>query len=185
MFWVSLWAKPGPIVNKYPPSQEDIDANRDPALGIFDRLFNDPDVPEADRLMAFKLWNLGCTYTTGESLAEQERAKPPRDYKENLRTARIVCCFYYQNAFMNPPDPLLQDVGKLKNIPHIFIVNGREDIKTSPKRAYDLHQALKKAGVNQAELKIIENAGHSAWNPHTAKELLASVKAFQAMNEKP
>ncbi len=163
--------------------EADLKAGRDPALGIYDRLFNDPTVSERERLEAVKYWRLGSSLTSGENLAAREAEKPLEDYRENLNTARIVCRYYYQNAFLDPPDQLLRDVGKLRDIPYIFITNGRDDLNTPATRAYELHEAMQKAGVSQAKLKIVEDAGHAAWNPGITHQLLTALNEFQAMIE--
>jgi proline iminopeptidase len=173
------------MMRQYPPSPEDVAAGRDPGLGVFDRVFNDPTISETERLKAVKLWRLANTYASGDELAEIENEKPLEAYRENLHTARIVCRYYYQNAFMNPSDQLIQNAERLKAIPHIFIVNGRDDIITPARRAFDFHRALQQAGVTQAQLKIVEDAGHSAWNPHTAQALLDSLQRFQHSQQTP
>lgn len=165
------------------PDPEDIAAGRDPALGIYDRLFNDPDVSEEARLRAVKYWRLGSSYVPGTSLARKEAEKPLADYAENLHTARIVCRYYYQNAFMNPPDQLLRDVHRLKNIPQITVINGRDDLQTPANRAHELHKAMREAGVDQATLEIVEGAGHSAWNPRITHVLMQALHAFEAANQ--
>lgn len=165
------------------PDPEDIRQKRDPILGIFDRLFNDPNLSEAKRREVLQIWRLGNTYTSGERLAKKAQVVHDPDYEEHLASAKIVCRYYYQNAFMNPPDQLIQDVGRMKGIPFIFIVNGREDINTPAKRAYDLHNALQAAGVKQAQLAIVEDAGHSAGNPNTLPRLMKALDDFKAMQQ--
>lgn len=158
-----------------PLSEEDIRLGRDPYLGAYYRLFTDPSVSETRRLEAVRDWNLSDDMLSGEKPVE----KPLEAYREDLESARMVCHFYYYNAFMSPADQLLRDVHKLKDIPQITIVNGRRDRKTPPIRAYALHQALKNAGI-ESKLHIVDGTGHSAWEPPNTRILMDALKEFQA-----
>ncbi len=171
------------FLKDHPFHEEDIRLGRDPMLGVFDRIFNDPTISEYERLRAVKYWNLASSYIPGEDLAKRDAEKPVMAYAENLHSAKIVCRYYYMNGFMDPADQLLKDVHKMRNIPHIAVYNGREDENTPALRAWEVHKALKKAGIAH-DFKILEEAGHSAWRMPMAKALIDSVKQFQTREER-
>ncbi len=66
---------------------------------------------------------------------------------------------YFQNDCFLTPDQLMANAGKLADIPGI-IVQGRYDLLCPPSTAHALAAAWPKA-----ELRIVEGAGHSLYDP--------------------
>jgi proline iminopeptidase len=69
-------------------------------------------------------------------------------------------------GFFESEDQLLAGVARLRSIPAI-IVQGRYDVVCPPVSAFELAQRWP-----EAELKIVADAGHSAFEPGIAAELI-------------
>jgi proline iminopeptidase len=70
---------------------------------------------------------------------------------------------------MTSDDQLLRDVERIRHIPAV-IVQGRYDIVCPMRSAWDLHRAWP-----EAELRIVPDAGHSAFEAATTRELVAAT----------
>jgi proline iminopeptidase len=88
-----------------------------------------------------------------------------------LSLARIECHFFANHAFLRH-NQLLEDAGRLRHIPGI-IVQGRYDTICPMRSAWDLHQAWP-----EAELQIVGDAGHSAFEPGIRMALVAATDRF-------
>ncbi|MEL6529870.1 MAG: prolyl aminopeptidase [Pseudomonadota bacterium] len=130
------------------------DERRDLVAAYYARLTSDD---EATRLAAAKQWSLWegsvATLLPNDGLME-EFADPSKA----VPFARICAKFFMEDFFLEEAQ-LLRDVGKIKHIPTI-IVQGRHDICTPPRAAWELKKALP-----EAELWIVHDAGHSASEP--------------------
>lgn len=89
-----------------------------------------------------------------------------------LAVARLEAHYFHHQGFFEP-EQLLRDVGRLHAIPAL-IVQGRYDVVCPPATAIRLHQAWP-----QAQLQIIEDAGHSAFEPGIEAALLAAMNQFR------
>jgi proline iminopeptidase len=86
--------------------------------------------------------------------------------------ARIECHYFVNRGFMRQDDQLLADAHKLRNIPGV-IVQGRYDIVCPTRSAWDLHRVWP-----QADLRIVPDAGHSAFEPGITRELVVATDRF-------
>ena len=86
--------------------------------------------------------------------------------------ARIECHYFVNRGFLKREDQLLRDVGKIRHLPAV-IVQGRYDVICPMRSAWDLHRAWP-----EADLRIAGDAGHSAFEPGTARELVAATDRF-------
>jgi proline iminopeptidase len=89
-----------------------------------------------------------------------------------LGLARIEAHYFMNDIFL-PPDFLLRETRRLKDIPG-FIVQGRYDIVCPAISADDLHRAWP-----EAEYAIVADAGHSAFEPGIRSRLVAAMEAFK------
>lgn len=89
-----------------------------------------------------------------------------------LGLARMEAHYFSHNIFL-PENALLKNVHKLHNIP-ATIVQGRYDAVCPIISADDLHQAWP-----QAEYIIIDDAGHSAWEPGIQSALVRATDQFK------
>ncbi|MGA7297346.1 MAG: alpha/beta hydrolase, partial [Rhodanobacteraceae bacterium] len=74
--------------------------------------------------------------------------------------------------FFEHDDQLLRDATRLKSIPGV-IVQGRYDVVCPLRSAWDLHRAWP-----EAELHIVQDAGHSAFEAGITHELIKATDRF-------
>jgi len=86
--------------------------------------------------------------------------------------ARIECHYFVNNGFLECDDQLLRDVPKIRHIPAV-IVQGRYDVVCPMRSAWHLHRAWP-----EAQLVIVPDAGHSAFEPGIAKALRKATDRF-------
>jgi proline iminopeptidase len=113
-------------------------------------------------------------WTTWEGATSFLRANPTyvakfdnADYAAAF--ARIEAHYFVNQGFMTSDDQLLRDVERIRHIPAV-IVQGRYDIVCPMRSAWDLHRAWP-----EAELRIVPDAGHSAFETATTRELVAAT----------
>jgi proline iminopeptidase len=92
----------------------------------------------------------------------------------SLAFARIECHYFVHGAFLRADTQLLDDVPRIRHIPAV-IVQGRYDIPCPIESAWALHKAWP-----EAELKIILDAGHSAYEPGTTHALIEATDRFRS-----
>ncbi|HEV7606933.1 MAG TPA: prolyl aminopeptidase [Steroidobacteraceae bacterium] len=86
--------------------------------------------------------------------------------------ARIECHYFVNGGFLERPNQLLEDVPKIRHIPAV-IVQGRFDVVCPARSAWDLHKAWP-----EADLRIVPDAGHAAFEPSIARELVLATDRF-------
>ncbi|WNG32840.1 prolyl aminopeptidase [Archangium violaceum] len=91
----------------------------------------------------------------------------------SLAFARIESHYFVNGAFLRSRTQLLEDVPRIRHIPGV-IVQGRYDVPCPVESAWALHKAWP-----EAELKIIPNAGHSAYEPGIAAALVEATDRFR------
>ena len=91
-----------------------------------------------------------------------------------LGLARIEAHYFMNNIFL-PENFLLDNVARLRAIPSV-IVQGRYDVVCPAVSADDLHRAWP-----EAEYFVVNDAGHSAFEPGIRAQLVASVERFKSV----
>ena len=86
--------------------------------------------------------------------------------------ARIECHYFVNRAFFKTDNQLIAQVDRIRHIPTV-IVQGRYDVVCPMKSAWDLHRAWP-----EADLRIVSDAGHSAFEPGNAHELISATDRF-------
>jgi proline iminopeptidase len=86
--------------------------------------------------------------------------------------ARIEAHYFVNRGFLQHDDQLLREVARMRDIPGV-IVQGRYDIVCPLRSAWDLHRAWP-----EAELRIVPDAGHSAFEAGITRELVAATDRF-------
>ena len=139
-------------------------------IGAYYRRLTSPD--HAVRLAAAKVWS------TWEGATSYLRQNP--DYIAStgadefaLAFARIESHYFVNGGFFERDDQLLRDAHKLKNIPAV-IVQGRYDVVCPMRSAWDLHRAWP-----EADLRIVPDAGHSAFEAGNTHELIEATDRFR------
>ena len=87
--------------------------------------------------------------------------------------ARIECHYFTHDAWLAGDKALLSNVDKIRHIPGV-IVQGRYDVVCPMESAWALHRAWP-----EAELRIVEDAGHSAFEPGITHELIDATDRFK------
>jgi len=91
-----------------------------------------------------------------------------------IAIARIECHYFVNKGFFETDDQLLRNVGRIRDIP-CTIVQGRYDVVCPMQSAWDLHKAWP-----EANLKIVPDAGHSAFEAGIAHELVLATDRYAA-----
>jgi proline iminopeptidase len=91
----------------------------------------------------------------------------------SLSLARIECHYFMNNAFFKTENGLIENVARVRHIPAV-IIHGRYDVVCPVKNAWDLHRAWP-----EAELQIIQDAGHAADEPGITSALIAATERFK------
>jgi len=86
--------------------------------------------------------------------------------------ARIECHYFVNGGFLERPNQLLEDVPKIRHIPAV-IVQGRYDVVCPARSAWELHKAWP-----ESDLRIVPDAGHAAFEPGIARELVLATDRF-------
>lgn len=89
-----------------------------------------------------------------------------------LAFARIECHYFVNEGFLASETQLLDDVDRIRHIPAV-IVQGRYDVVCPATSAWDLHRRWP-----EAELVIVEDAGHSAYEPGILDALIRATDRF-------
>ncbi len=100
------------------------------------------------------------------------------DAKYAAAFARIECHYFINGGFLRQDDQLLADIDRVRHIPAV-IVQGRYDVVCPMRSAWDLHRAWP-----QADLHIVADAGHSAFEAGNIRELVAATDRFAATRGK-
>jgi proline iminopeptidase len=143
--------------------------DRGDILNAYYRLLTNPD-PEV-HLKAAKSW---ASYESDSATLLPRPADPEHveDLNQTLAIARMEAHYFLNNRF-KPDDYLIQNVGKIRNIPAV-IVQGRYDLICPPETAYRLHKAWP-----EAKFILVPDAGHSSAEPGTMDALIRATDDFR------
>ncbi len=89
--------------------------------------------------------------------------------------ARIECHYFIHNIFFDSENFILENIDKIKSIPAV-IVQGRYDVVCPMESAWELHKALP-----YSEIHIIENAGHSLFEPGITQKILETMEKLKGL----
>ena len=92
-----------------------------------------------------------------------------------LGLARIEAHYFANDIFL-PDNSLLNNVARIRHLPCV-IAQGRYDMVCPAMSALDL-----KAAWPEAELTIVPDAGHSAWEPGIRVQLMAATERFKSLD---
>ncbi len=128
----------------------------------------------AQRLAAARAWSVWEARTS--FMLENPEYVSLFDRDEHaLAFARIECHYFVNGGFFRSEDQLLRDAPKLAGIPGV-IVQGRYDVVCPAVSAWDLHRAWP-----QSDLRIVPDAGHSAFEAGNTHELVAATDRFRGV----
>lgn len=134
------------------------------------RLTSSDPIERVEAARAWSVWEGATSYLWQDeghiqSSGEDEFA---------LAFARIECHYFVHGGFFEHDDQLLRNVERIRKIPAV-IVQGRYDVVCPMRSAWDLHRAWP-----EADLRIVQDAGHSAFEPGNISELIKATDRFRA-----
>jgi proline iminopeptidase len=127
----------------------------------------DPSV----RAAAAKAWSVWEAATSYLHVNADYVARAGED-RFALAFARIECHYFVNRGFFDRETQLLDDIGKIRHIPSV-IIQGRYDVVCPMVTAWALHRAFP-----EAVLRVVPDAGHSAFEPGIVHELVQATDAF-------
>jgi len=124
----------------------------------------------AIRIEAAKAWSIweGSTSTL---LPDTDMAATFGADDMALAMARIECHYFINNGFM-ADNQLINEVDKIRNIPAV-IVQGRYDVVCPAVSAWELSRSWP-----EADLHIVPDAGHAAFEPGIVHQLVSATDGF-------
>jgi len=147
----------------------------DSLLERYNVLLNDPD-PKVSGPAA-KVWSLYEARSTSLLPDPETEAEAVTEAKA-LPVARIEAHYFINDCFLEPGQ-LLGNIDRIRSLPGT-IVQGRYDLVCPPDSAERLHQAWP-----EAEYIVCPDAGHVAFEPSIARELVAATERLHARLRKP
>ncbi|MGI9524967.1 MAG: prolyl aminopeptidase [Hyphomicrobiaceae bacterium] len=127
------------------------------------------------RLQAAKAWSSWEASTLAlNSGRDRSRPSPANDYA--LAFARIECHYFVNKGFLSCDNWILTGVQSIRNIP-CLIVHGRYDVVTPLHNAWSLAKAWP-----EAELRVVNDAGHAMSEPGIVHELVCGTRHFLAFD---
>jgi len=127
----------------------------------------DPEI----RDQAAKTWSIWEGATSFLRLNPDYVAKFQED-EYAAAFARIECHYFINRGFFKTDNQLIENAERIRRIPTV-IVQGRYDVICPMKSAWDLHCAWP-----EADLRIVPDAGHSAFEPGNIHELVSATDRF-------
>jgi proline iminopeptidase len=131
------------------------------------RLTHEDPAVRQEAAQAWSLWE-GETITL---LPDQGYSDQFGDGHYALAFARIENHYFVNEGFFEEGQ-LIRDAHKLRNIPAV-IIQGRYDVATPARTAWDLHKAWP-----EARFIMVPDAGHAATEPGIAHHLVEATDAF-------
>ena len=114
---------------------------------------------------------------TSSLLADPGRERAFAADEFALAFARIETHYFVNGGFFRSENQLLDDVDRIRSIPAV-IVQGRYDVICPPVTAFELA-----ARWPEADLRVVPDAGHSAFEPGIAAELIAATKRLVTVDQ--
>jgi len=150
----------------YLPEEE-----RDDPVAAYHRRLTGQDA--ALRLEAARLWSRWESRCV--TLLPDERQVSHANAEDfALAFARIESHYFLHKGFLDRDNRILEDCPRIAHLPTV-IVQGRYDAICPPVSAFELARALPKA-----ELRMVPDAGHSAFEPSIVHELVSATDRFAA-----
>ncbi|MEL6871458.1 MAG: prolyl aminopeptidase [Pseudomonadota bacterium] len=146
---------------------------RDDLIAAYHRRLMHGD--RAVQLAAAKAWSIweGATLSMSQN-PQRLRAFAADRYA--LAFARIECHYFVNRGFFSRDDYILHHIDRLKAVP-ATIVQGRYDVITPVRNAYDLHKAW-----SGSTLRVVADAGHAMSERGTISELVAATRRHRHLH---
>jgi proline iminopeptidase len=164
--------------NLYPDRWEDYvaaipKAERGDLMRAFHRRLTGADRAEAQAAArAWAQWEGATSYL----LTDDDNVRKWGEDAFALAVARIECHYFVNGGFMRRESQLLDDIDRVRRLPAV-IVQGRHDVVCPMVSAWDLHRAWP-----EAQLQIVGDAGHSAFEPGITDALVRATDRFVSVS---
>lgn len=146
------------------------EAERDDMLSAYyRRLTSDNETVRLEAARAWSIWE----GSTSKLFPDPDLIDKFGEAQQALSLARIECHYFMNNAFFETDNYLIENVGKIRHIPAV-IVQGRYDVVCPMMSAWELHRAWP-----EADLRVIQDAGHSAGEPGNISALVDATDSFR------
>ncbi len=132
------------------------------------RLFSDDAAASAAAAHSWSRYEGSCLHLLPDPQALEQFDSP----EVALGVGRLEAHYFRHTGFLEP-DQLVRNIGVLRHLPAV-IVQGRYDVICPPATAWRLQQAWP-----EARLLIVEDAGHSAFEPGILAALVAATNQFR------
>lgn len=135
----------------------------------YKRLTGDDPAVRQEAARAWSVWEgrTSCLYQNPDLIARTAGDE------FSLAFARIECHYFHHKGFFDRDAQLIEDAHKIRHIPTV-IVQGRYDVVCPMESAWALHRAFP-----EADLRIVADAGHSAYEPGNLHELIEATDRFR------
>lgn len=142
------------------------ESDRSDLLAAYHRGLNSGDSDrERELARCWSVWE-GATSSLLED-PDREQAFAAEDFAMAL--AKIETHYFVNRGFFEPENQLMSGIDRIRRIPAI-IVQGRYDVVCPPTTAIELAERWP-----EADLRMVPDAGHSAFEPGIASELIAAT----------
>ena len=155
-----LWAQYAAVIPK--------NERGDMIGAYYKRLTSHNPATRAKAARAWSIWEGSTAYLRHNANAVAEFEDP--FYAAAF--ARIECHYFVNKGFFKRDDQLLQNVRRIRKIP-ATIVHGRYDVICPVRNAWELSQVWP-----EATLRIVPDAGHSAFETGMVHELVAATNLY-------
>ena len=136
---------------------------------FYQRLTSDDRATRVAAARAWSIWEAATSYLH----VNEEQLHKWGEEEFALAFARIECHYFVNGGFLKSEDQLLRNVTRIRHIPAV-IVQGRYDVVCPMQTAWELHRAWP-----EADLRIVPDAGHSAFEPGNTHELISATDRFR------
>lgn len=148
-----------------PPAERD-----DMMAAYYRRLTSDDRAVQFEAAKAWSVWEGG----TVSLYPSPERMTSFSNDSFAIAFARIECHYFVNGGFFDRDDQIIANMEKVRRIPGV-IVQGRYDVVTPMKTAWELHQAWP-----EADFMLVDDAGHAASEPGIIDALVRATNKFAA-----
>jgi proline iminopeptidase len=136
---------------------------------FYKRLTSDDRATRVAAARAWSIWEAATSYLH----INEENLHKWGEEEFAIAVARIECHYFVNRGFLESEDQLLRNVAKIRKTPAV-IVQGRYDVVCPMQTAWALHRAWP-----EAELHIVPDAGHSAFEPGNTHALITATDKFR------
>ena len=133
------------------------------------RLTSDDPTTRTDAARAWSVWEGATSFLWQDHVAHRIQRRGRVCAGVSRASNATTSC---NGGFFEHDDQLLRNVDRIRHIPAV-IVQGRYDVVCPLRSAWDLHRAWP-----EADLHIVQDAGHSAFEPGIMHQLIEATDRF-------